>query len=245
LNQELQSIIVHIKKLLLPALCLLLLSSSEGFAEFGMELQILQDIGYSRSGVSQRLPDGWEGRYEPRGGTMRTDKHSWSIFWDLGLGLAPIWKIKDSWIFGIPMFYTINIVSNSWKWNPLQKTIGRTDVDWWNEVPVLDVQLKKMSPAFGILCGINRIYFQGVLQKYTVFVRDYKGIDVYGDVNQARTIDEREHTRGYGLRFDAGYRVLDADKSSMGIGLFFESDGAACWQLGMRITYGYSVFRQQ
>ncbi len=210
------------------------------FAEVNLNINILTDVGYARSDVSQKQPENWEYNFHPWKGRMNTSREDYALFWDLGVGIEPVWRMDiTGWEFGVPVFSSFTLLGGGENGAfTTKKTVARTTVDWWNEVSLLEVKLQKKSPAIGISIGKKRWKFQFAVQKYKLFIQEFAGIDRYGDENTAKVIGDRRVERGVGQRVDMFYRLDKYDGSSgLSVGGYYERNGDQVWSIGISLKY--------
>ncbi|MBZ9577609.1 hypothetical protein KJA13_01040 [Patescibacteria group bacterium] len=207
----------------------------------GLNLNIINDFNRSYSKVSQALPENWELGYQPPGGSMRTDRDNDGYFWDLGFGLEPKLTTASDWEFGLPVFYSFTCLGSGDDFT-IDKVVAETTLDWWDNVPVFEVNLRKTSPAIGISVRKDHWKFQCAFQEYKLFTEDFKGVDVVGGKNYAKAIGKRDIDSGWGQRFDVSYLFYETeDKGGWSIGGYYERNGSEVWLAGISLKYTFGL----
>ncbi len=198
-----------------------------------VKLDIPAVIGYNYSeDIEQKLPENWQSRFIPRGGNMNTNERSSTINLDLGLNIEPIWELS-SYKIGLPIFYYASV----WDGNEilsLERTVGYTTVNWWDEVTVLSIKLKKTTPAVGVSIYKGRWKLQYAIQGYKLYYQDYRGEDRYGARNTSHSIGTRGIEDGTCHRLDLSYTPKDFNTS---IGVFYERVGSNVWSTGVVFNF--------
>ena len=228
---------------------LVIFASIPAYAQhYKIDFRILNGISYANSRIKQTPYDNWQDNYTPWGGSMTTEVYNFAFSWDLGLQAELILQ-GEKFSFGIPVYYYLTI--NSWPsyydeggerfsnrdYLTISKTIGGIKVDWWNDVPLHKVKLRKTSPAVGISLswGIKKsrfIRFQGAVQKYAIITEDFAGVDRFGDVNTARVVNRETIENGLGWRFDIG---LMTKQNKWIFGVYYERNGSRTNEVGLSL----------
>lgn len=170
-------------------------------------------LGVSISGPERLLPDEWQTRFMPQGGSM--DLTDTPLFWNLRLGLTPELIVSRGLYLGFPVGFR------------LTAPVRRTWVDWWDPVIVQSIRIKATSPSFGVSLALERK--RGVWWKvqitaipYSTWRTDYKGIDRYGRANTSNPITDTEIGRGFGQSFSIGVCSKDIWYTPLSIALVVE-----------------------
>lgn len=214
------------------------------WAEFkGIKLELPIEFNTSNSSVVKKTYlDGWENKFVPRGGSMSiTDQKSHDVSMDIGLLTEAVWSIPDDWKFiggtkiSLVTFYTFVLFSEDEVFS-FSEEVGSAKVDWWDEVKLLSVRVKKTSPAVGIAWYFtDKWKIQYAAQTYELFFQDYKGKDNIGARNTSSKDGTREIEDGISHRIDLGYVVEMFDDKTLGINLFYE-------QIGSKVRSGGITF---
>lgn len=215
----------------------LLLGCFKAYAGFaGVDAIMATRASYfNSSAVDQPVPEGWESNFQPRGGGMGLDKSGSGLEWSFALGLEPVWSIASvGWSVGIPVIYTLPFIDSGQEIVDFKTTVGKTTVDWWDEVSLMEVQLQRELPAIGIsLRKRNSNWgFQYLVQPYGLSLVEFKGVDHVGDVNESKPRRSEPIEEGFGHVLELSYGAPNRD-SSDGITLRFEQYGADVWSVSI------------
>ena len=218
----------------------LLLGCFNAYAEYaGVDAILSTRASYfNSSAVDQPAPEGWESNYHPQGGSMGLDKSGSGSEWSFALGLEPVWSIASvGWTIGIPVIYTVPFIDSGQEIVDFKTTVGKTTVDWWDEVSLLEVQMQRELPAVGISLRKrdSNWGFQYLVQPYGLSLVEFKGVDHVGGANESKPRRRESSEEGLGHVFELSYGSPDSD-SPDGITLRFEQYGADVWSVSIGLS---------
>jgi hypothetical protein len=205
----------------------------------GLDAIIATQVSYfNSSGVDQPVPEGWESNFQPIGGNMSLDKSAYGMELSLSLGLQPFWHAKTiGWTIGMPVVYTIPLFDSGEESLDFKTTVGATTVDWWDEVSLLEVQMKRKFPAIGIAFRKHdsRWGFQYLVQPYDLSLVEFKGIDRVNNRNSSKPTRKDSIENGLGHIIEISF-LTDIGYSDK-ITMRYDWYGSDVW--GMSIGYTF------
>lgn len=219
----------------------LLLGCFETNADYaGVDAVVSLRLSYfNSSAVAQPIPEGWESGFDPQGGSMSLDKGEYGLETSLALGLEPVWRAESvGWTIGIPVIYTLPLADFRKEAYDFKTTVGYTEVDWWNKVSLLEIQMERKLPAVGISLRKrdSNWGFQYLAQPYSMSLVVFEGVDRVGDANISKPLRSHSIEDGLGHLFEISFGPKD-DSVPVELTLRFERYGADVWAMGIGLSF--------
>jgi hypothetical protein len=230
-----------------------------------LDMNITLGPDYSHSDIEQVMLPDWRDNFRYKQYiAVGTHEYDWSASLNLGLGLEPKLVFDNGWQIGFPVSYNFRTPAFNGVPCPSSKTVAQTTTDFWDEIPVLAVQLDKKNPSYGISIRKNAWEVQFSTQEYKIYLQDYRGVDVYGARNYSKSIGKRDVIEeGWTQRIDMFYHFYEdeykhkwnketkkyeiyevrGDDSGLSLGLFYEKDGDNTWMAGINAKLSFDTLK--
>ena len=219
--------------------------AGQAYDNWDLNFNFFTDLTFAHSDTPQVPPVDWVNKFEPNGGGIRTETFDYGLSWDLGFGIEPLYR-NGNFQIGLPVFYKIVAIGygDRFYFNPNQ-TVGITKAKWWKTCSLLEVKLRKTTPAFGLSVGYEALKVQITTQRHEQYIEDFAGKHYRTDEDAVESYQKREYREGWSYRADLcffmGYEALKSGPfSAASFGIFYEMNGSDIWQTGISLQVGLS-----